>query len=348
MNFVQAKHYSAGGNKPRLIVLHSTEGHEREGEASNVAAWFADKAAPKFPAPKASAHYVVDASSVVQCVKDSDRAWHASDVNSFSIGIEIVGRAAQTADDWGDPYSSSALGRVAELLSELSRKHAIPLVEVDAAGILAGRSGVTTHRAVTEAYKTPRGHQDPGPNFPMAAVLARAGAHLTQLFAPSVPDVLFPATGPWQPTPRPGVLVVSQGRRFAVAPSYVGGVAIQEAQRRAAEMGFELPDVALVNDIWRAADLKIRPQTQSFKDYVAEVMDSPEAHARQTNYVMAQTRDYVLQAGAFKDVILDAERGIGLYGWHSTTGQPIQTPYFKHVLDWCDYSQGVRFVKRLP
>src|SRR5690606_26852368 len=75
--------------RPDCLILHYT-GMET-GEAAQ--AWLCN------PVSEVSCHYLVhEDGRIVQMVRESDRAWHAgrgswkgvSDVNSFSIGIEIV------------------------------------------------------------------------------------------------------------------------------------------------------------------------------------------------------------------------------------------------------------------
>jgi N-acetyl-anhydromuramyl-L-alanine amidase AmpD len=60
------------------------------------------------PETELSAHYIVlEDGRIVQCVPEANRAWHAGvsswageeDINSCSIGIEIVNRG----HDWGYP-----------------------------------------------------------------------------------------------------------------------------------------------------------------------------------------------------------------------------------------------------
>ena len=77
------------GMRPDCLILHYT-GMET-GEAAE--AWLCD------PASEVSSHYLVhEDGRVIQMVRECDRAWHAGkgswkglcDVNSFSVGIEIV------------------------------------------------------------------------------------------------------------------------------------------------------------------------------------------------------------------------------------------------------------------
>lgn len=110
---------------PDTIVLHHTGGG---GDAASVARWFAD------PKSKVSAHYIVDkAGAIVQCVADERRAWHAGDsvfagrkdVNSFSIGIELVNKG-----DGKDPYPDQQYWALAELATWLQKTYRIPLERI--------------------------------------------------------------------------------------------------------------------------------------------------------------------------------------------------------------------------
>jgi N-acetylmuramoyl-L-alanine amidase len=79
---------SRGGARPRLIVLHTTEGHSRRGSSDleGLAAWFDN------PASQASAHKGIDAEgNVVTMVPDSRKAWTQCAFNSVALSIEQVG-----------------------------------------------------------------------------------------------------------------------------------------------------------------------------------------------------------------------------------------------------------------
>lgn len=169
--FKQSPHCSPrGGAEVRLIVLHSAECGESATAAENLASWGGSKSG--------SWHYAVDNNSTTQSVPDNVKAWHAREVNAYSIGIEQAGKASQTTEQWADEYSLGALERTAHLLAYLCNKHSIPIEFVDAQGLLdahgdGGAWGITTHAMVSKAFKT-GGHWDPGPNYPLAKVLARA------------------------------------------------------------------------------------------------------------------------------------------------------------------------------
>jgi N-acetyl-anhydromuramyl-L-alanine amidase AmpD len=169
--FVQAKNYTlVSQDKPRkldLLVIHTMEALEKPATATNVALWFASSTAPK-----ASAHFCIDDNHVIQCVRVQDVAWHAPGANNNGIGLEHAGYASQTSADWQDVYSQNVLLNSANLAGELCLAFSIPAEFVDAAGLRAGKRGITTHAEVTKAFPGPgRTHWDPGPNFPMEEYL---------------------------------------------------------------------------------------------------------------------------------------------------------------------------------
>jgi N-acetyl-anhydromuramyl-L-alanine amidase AmpD len=172
---IEAKFYNrlVKVNAWQWIVIHCTESSERPNSARNVAQWFAKPWDGKRKVwVKASAHFVVDAKEVIQCVPEDRIAYHARGLNTRSLGIELVGTAAQTREQWLDDFGVGLFANAARLVQDLARKYSIPLDdEILAAGILRNNGGVTTHKEVTAAYKVPGGHLDPGKNFPMSALI---------------------------------------------------------------------------------------------------------------------------------------------------------------------------------
>jgi hypothetical protein len=190
--FIRARHYAVAGRKRvDLIVLHSAEVGESLDSAEAIARGFARRrflrtcpackadnggaaSCPKCGAPskenKSSAHFSVDADSVVQSVRETDIANHAPGVNPISIGIEMAGRARQTAAEWDDEYSRSVIARTAKLTAEKCKRWDIPIVFVPSDALLRFVRGITVHAAVSEAFKRSN-HYDPGPNFPLQRFL---------------------------------------------------------------------------------------------------------------------------------------------------------------------------------
>jgi N-acetylmuramoyl-L-alanine amidase len=118
------------------------------------------------PAAQVSAHYVIDEDgTVLRLVDEAQRAWHAGvsswqgrdDVNSFSVGIELV----NPGHEWGyRAFPPAQLAACTALTRDIVRRHAIP------------RARVLGHSDVAPTRK-----QDPGELFDWAA-LARHGVGL--------------------------------------------------------------------------------------------------------------------------------------------------------------------------
>ncbi len=171
VKFIRARNYTAGRSGPvQLVVIHSMEAVEKPNTAEAVAAWFAGP-----QAPRASAHYCIDSDSTVQCVLESDVAWHAPGANHNGIGIEHAGYARQTAAEWSDDYSAKMLDRSAALAADICKRYGLPVKFVDYLGLRAGERGITTHREVSKAFKRST-HTDPGLFFPMDSYIARVAA----------------------------------------------------------------------------------------------------------------------------------------------------------------------------
>lgn len=167
---IRARHYTQSNrSEVRWIVLHSTESARVKGAARSVASWFASPGAPM-----ASSHYVVDPDEVIQCVDERAIAWTEGVANPYSIGIEIVGKASHTREQWLDDYGEPTLRRVAALVRDIADRWGVPLVAVDGDGIAREVPGVTTHAAITKGYRVVGGHTDPGAGFPMDWLLTRA------------------------------------------------------------------------------------------------------------------------------------------------------------------------------
>ena len=102
------------------------------------------------PAAEVSAHYVVSPSGQVwHLVKEADRAWHAgagswcgmSDINSNSLGIELVNTGAQ-------PFPEPQMYRLEMLLSSMMDRWNIP-----------------PHQVIAHSDMAPERKEDPGPRF---------------------------------------------------------------------------------------------------------------------------------------------------------------------------------------
>jgi N-acetyl-anhydromuramyl-L-alanine amidase AmpD len=111
-----------GGVAIDTIVLHHTA---MASNAVAVGKYFQD------PKSKVSSHYVVDRDgSIVRCVPDNQRSWHAGrsafqgrgDVNTFSIGIEIC-----NVGDGVEPYPAAQVKAVINLTAWLAKTYKVAI-----------------------------------------------------------------------------------------------------------------------------------------------------------------------------------------------------------------------------
>lgn len=173
MQFIQARNYTRERSVPiDVLVIHTMESPEKPDTAENVARWFAGSTAPQ-----ASAHYCIDSKAIVQCVKDSDVAWHAPGANHNGLGFEHAGCAAQTPADWEDAYSSACLELSAQLAAQKCAEYGIPVVWLAADDLRAGKRGITGHVQVSDAFKR-SDHRDPRTHFPVDQYLGLVQSHM--------------------------------------------------------------------------------------------------------------------------------------------------------------------------
>lgn len=169
-------------------------------------------------------------------------------------------------------------------------------------------------------------------------------------------------------------VTLPNGEIWEVAPNYVGPVGIGEAATLAEKEGFQLPTSELVDAIFNASDLKIEPPVRNH-DGTPKTMSTQAVFDDQLARIdrLVGGRSFALLSGPFKDVIMLSSGKPGLYGWNvedaagftKRTGIPVrsvrgasgirvlggagvvQQEFGGHGLDWKDYSQGARFVRRI-
>ncbi|QNQ10989.1 N-acetylmuramoyl-L-alanine amidase [Sphingomonas alpina] len=130
-----------------MIVLHYTGMND----ADSAIARLTD------PEAKVSAHYLVkEDGTILRMVAEDKRAWHAgkshwrhiTDVNSASIGIEIV----NPGHEWGyRPFPEEQIDALIPLVHEIKERH-----------------GITRGNVVGHSDVAPTRKQDPGELFPWA------------------------------------------------------------------------------------------------------------------------------------------------------------------------------------
>ena len=145
-----------GSARPRLMVLHTTEGHNRPGTADLRGL------AEFFDQPNgSSSHKAVDAEgNIITMVADSQKAFTQCNFNSVSLAIEQIGFASQSKKEWVSEYHRG-LRTVARQLAHWSIRHDIPLRHSTV-------SGVCQH---SNLGAIGCGHSDCGPGYPEKYVI---------------------------------------------------------------------------------------------------------------------------------------------------------------------------------
>jgi hypothetical protein len=120
------------------------------------------------------------------------------------------------------------------------------------------------------------------------------------------------------------------------------------AQKIADSFHCFLPTKKMVDDIFRAATIKLEPVPMyAFRDSTPTMW--------QHHLIVEGQRKgrKGLIAGIQKDVVISGKISrdakpdrVAIYGWHKPDGQPIQPLYTGHVNWWVDYSQCIRLIYR--
>ncbi len=142
-----------GGVSPRYIMLHYTGMPEPDSARARLCD----------PAAEVSAHYLIERDGKTwQLVAENDRAWHAgkgcwqgeADMNSASIGIELVNRGHQ----WGyQPFPAAQIAACRALVLDIMK-----------------RRSIRGHNVIGHSDSAPQRKEDPGEFFPWEQ-LARDG-----------------------------------------------------------------------------------------------------------------------------------------------------------------------------
>ncbi|MFO0722973.1 MAG: peptidoglycan-binding domain-containing protein [Myxococcota bacterium] len=122
------------------------------------------------------------------------------------------------------------------------------------------------------------------------------------------------------------------------------------AQKIADQTGTSLPTKKIVDDVYKQAEVKLRPQPLP----AGPQMMSNDYYARHQGLVESQRQGQdaelgALTAGHQKDVVItnrlaDHPDRVAIYGWHQPNGKPIQPLSTVHENTYADYSHGVRLV----
>jgi hypothetical protein len=120
------------------------------------------------------------------------------------------------------------------------------------------------------------------------------------------------------------------------------------AQKIADHFQCFLPTRKLVNDIYKAAKIKLEPiPMYAFRDsaptfYQHHLMIEGQRQGRK-GLIAGIKKDIVISGKLWRDPKMNR---VAIYGWHQSNGKPIQPLYTGHVDWYVDYSHGVRLVYR--
>jgi hypothetical protein len=126
------------------------------------------------------------------------------------------------------------------------------------------------------------------------------------------------------------------------------------AQRIADQLSCSLPTPKLVNDIYGAAQVRLAPTPLTPGPGMITVPAFTEHNRRvrqQRSAALTMHPFGALVAGHKKDIVISARLAtaadkVAIYGWHQTSGTPIQPLYLGHADAWVDYSHGTRLVQQ--
>ena len=120
------------------------------------------------------------------------------------------------------------------------------------------------------------------------------------------------------------------------------------AQKIADSFNCFLPTRKMVDDIYKAAKIKLEPVPMyAFRD------STPTMWHHHLIIEGQRKGRKGLIAGIQKDVVISGKISrdpkpdrVAIYGWHKLDGNPIQPLYTGHIYWWVDYSQGIRLIYR--
>jgi len=109
-----------------------------------------------------------------------------------------------------------------------------------------------------------------------------------------------------------------------------------------------LPSRKMVNDIYKAATVKLEPVPMyAFRDSTPTMWHHHliiEGQRKGQNGLIAGIKKDVVNTSKLNEY--PKRDRVAIYGWHKPDGKPIQALYTGHVNWYVDYSHGIRLVSR--
>ena len=172
------ENFSSRGQSTTIdsVVLHTTEG-----SLQGTLNWF--QSSTSF----VSSHFVVASTGTIyQMVDTEDRAWHATYYNSRSIGIEMVGFAADPAT-WNDKNLTALADLLAWIVSAYPD---IPLVHPGGTAYNFPNERYSQAGLVAHSQVQPWNRADPGIFFPWDDVIEAVEERLASVPEPAALHLL--------------------------------------------------------------------------------------------------------------------------------------------------------------
>jgi hypothetical protein len=141
----------------------------------------------------------------------------------------------------------------------------------------------------------------------------------------------------------PDYLALGSDRDYVRVP-----LGLPAAASIASRFGMTLPTPRMVDAIYAQASVRLSPAPMS----PGPQMSSTEYFLRHNATIEGQLRGRGgLVAGQKKDVVManrmaNAPGRVAIYGWHRTSGSPIQPVSTVHGAHYADYSHGIRLVSK--
>ena len=145
---------------------------------------------------------------------------------------------------------------------------------------------------------------------------------------------------------------------YYVAPDYLSigrdddwariNITPNAAQKIADSFDCFLPTRKIVDDIYKAAKVKLEPvPLYAFRDSTPimwhhHLIVEGQRKGRK-GLIAGIQKDVVISGKVSRDPKQDR---VAIYGWHKLDGNPIQPLYTGHIYWWVDYSQGIRLIYR--
>lgn len=141
------------------IYIHDNEGPESQNGAQALVNYL--------QRIEAGYHRVRDDKYTVTAAPDNVVVYGAGGDNLHTLHICLIGRAAQTASEWSDPYSAAAVEGAAQVVAAWCKAYRVPVVHVrpGTPGHAPTDRGIAMH--ADNHHPKSEGHTDPGHNFPI-------------------------------------------------------------------------------------------------------------------------------------------------------------------------------------